>query len=125
LLVYDITRRETFIHLANWLTDARNLTNPQTQIIMVGNKLDLADQRAVSFEEATRFAEENNLVYLETSAKTGDNVEKAFLDTARGINERIENGLIDPNDRDSGVSLHAEGIDEQPTTTDKKPCCGM
>lgn len=61
LLVYDISRRATFNHLTSWLTDARNLTTPNTVIMLIGNKCDLDDQRDVTFEEASAFAEENGL----------------------------------------------------------------
>jgi GTPase SAR1 family protein len=59
---------------------------------MIGNKSDLSDQRAVSFEEASKFAEENNMIYIEASAKNGKNVEDAFLSTATKISEKIKNG---------------------------------
>ena len=58
-MVYDITRRSTYNHLTSWLTDARNLTNPNTVIYLIGNKSDLEAQRDVSFEEAKQFADEN------------------------------------------------------------------
>jgi Ras-related protein Rab-14 len=79
LLVYDITRRVTYNHLTSWLTDARNLTNPNTVIMLIGNKKDADDQRDVTYEEASQFAEEHGLVFLETSAKTGEHVEEAFM----------------------------------------------
>ena len=53
--------------------------------IMVGNKNDLEDQRKVSTEEAQSLAEENGMLYLETSAKTGENVEKLFTNLAEII----------------------------------------
>ncbi|KAH0517060.1 Ras-related protein Rab-14 [Microtus ochrogaster] len=59
LMVYDITRRSTYNHLSSWLTEARNLTNPKTVIILIGNKADLEAQRDVTYEEAKQFAEEN------------------------------------------------------------------
>lgn len=59
LMVYDITRRSTYNHLTSWLTDARNLTNPNTVIYLIGNKSDLEAQRDVSYEEAKQFADEN------------------------------------------------------------------
>eukprot|EP01027_Heterolobosea_sp_BB2_P002244 GEZU01003358.1.p1 GENE.GEZU01003358.1~~GEZU01003358.1.p1 ORF type:complete len:157 (+),score=27.21 GEZU01003358.1:495-965(+) len=105
LMVYDITRRATYNHLASWLTDARNLTNPHTVIMLIGNKLDLSSQREVSFEEASRFAEENGLIYVEASAKTGQNVEEAFLATARKIYSNIESGVLDPNSVESGIQF--------------------
>uniref|UniRef100_A0A0M3HWC9 Ras-related protein Rab-14 n=1 Tax=Ascaris lumbricoides TaxID=6252 RepID=A0A0M3HWC9_ASCLU len=95
LMVYDITRRSTYNHLSSWLTDARNLTNPNTVIFLIGNKSDLDGQRDVTYEEAKTFADENGLTFLECSAKTGDNVEDAFLDTARKIYQNIQDGSGD------------------------------
>lgn len=104
LMVYDITRRQTFTHLGTWLTDCRHLTNPNTVIMLIGNKLD-KQEREVSYEEASRFAEENGLIYIETSAKTGEGVEDAFLTTARKIFENIETGVLDPNSVESGIQF--------------------
>jgi Ras-related protein Rab-14 len=95
LLVYDITRRPTYNHLTSWLTDARNLTNPNTVIMMIGNKKDLEDQRDVTYEEASNFAKENGLIFLEASAKTGENVEEAFLKTAKLIFQSVQDGSVD------------------------------
>ena len=96
LLVYDITRsghpphvpfrarahaaanarrRETFNHLTSWLDDARQHSNSNMTIMLIGNKSDLEHRRAVSFEEGQQFATEHGLVFLETSAKTAANVE--------------------------------------------------
>ncbi|KAF4385851.1 hypothetical protein F8388_010407 [Cannabis sativa] len=78
LLVYDITRRETFNHLANWLEDARQHANPNMTIMLIGNKSDLAHRRAVSKEEGEQFAKENGLLFLEASARTAQNVEEVM-----------------------------------------------
>eukprot|EP01116_Phalansterium_solitarium_P003838 TRINITY_DN14669_c0_g1_i1.p1 TRINITY_DN14669_c0_g1~~TRINITY_DN14669_c0_g1_i1.p1 ORF type:complete len:214 (+),score=35.26 TRINITY_DN14669_c0_g1_i1:180-821(+) len=104
LLVYDITRRATYNHLTSWLSDARSLTNPNTVIMLVGNKKDLDESRDVSYEEASKFAEENGLIFIESSAKTGDNVEEAFLKTARLIYQSVQEGNVDLNsDTTSGI----------------------
>eukprot|EP01104_Vermistella_antarctica_P014914 TRINITY_DN478_c0_g1_i2.p1 TRINITY_DN478_c0_g1~~TRINITY_DN478_c0_g1_i2.p1 ORF type:complete len:217 (+),score=42.16 TRINITY_DN478_c0_g1_i2:232-882(+) len=95
LLVYDTTRRSTYNHLTSWLTDARNLTNPNTVIMLIGNKKDLTAQRDVSYEEAAAFAEENGLIFLETSAKTNENVEESFLKTAQLIFQSVQDGSVD------------------------------
>ncbi|CAH8618445.1 unnamed protein product [Schistosoma intercalatum] len=97
LLVYDVTRRDTFNHLASWLQDARQHASPNMVITLVGNKCDLDARREVKQEEAEAFARENNLLFLETSAKTGVNVEQAFSTTARAIYERLQLGLLDIN----------------------------
>nr|XP_008539692.1 PREDICTED: ras-related protein Rab-4B [Equus przewalskii] len=85
LLVYDITSRETYNSLAAWLTDARTLASP------------------VTFLEASRFAQENELMFLETSALTGENVEEAFLKCARTILNKIDSGELDPERMGSGI----------------------
>ena len=76
LLVYDITRRETFNHLTRWLEEARQNANSNMVIMLIGNKSDLDHRRAVTTEEGDRFAKENDLVFLETSAKSAHNVEE-------------------------------------------------
>ncbi|KAG5527144.1 hypothetical protein RHGRI_028156 [Rhododendron griersonianum] len=95
LLVYDITRRETFNHLASWLEDARQHANPNMTIMLIGNKSDLAHRRAVSKEEGEQFAKENGLLFLEASARTAQNVEEAFIKTAARILQKIQEGVFD------------------------------
>lgn len=70
LMVYDIARRSTYNHLSSWLTDTRNLPNPSTVIFLIGNKADLESSREVTYEEAKQFADENGLMFCETSAMT-------------------------------------------------------
>jgi Ras-related protein Rab-14 len=92
LLVYDITRRETFNRLDSWLQDLRNLTSPTTVIVLLGNKCDLTSKREVAYEEAARYAEENGLVFVETSAKTGERVEDAFVRLATLVHQHVVDG---------------------------------
>ncbi|KAJ0022072.1 hypothetical protein NQD34_009562, partial [Periophthalmus magnuspinnatus] len=103
LLVYDITSRETYNALTNWLTDARTLASPNIVIILCGNKKDLDADREVTFLEASRFAQENELIFLETSALTGENVEEGFLKCARTILNKIDSGELDPERMGSGI----------------------
>ncbi len=72
-------------------------------IILCGNKKDLDADREVTFLEASRFAQENEMMFLETSALTGENVEEAFLKCARSILTKIESGELDPERMGSGI----------------------
>jgi len=103
VLVYDITSRESYNHVNSWLEDARALANPDIAIVLVGNKIDLASEREVTFMEASRFAQENDLIFLETSALTGEGVQEVFLKCARTILTKIETGALDPDSMNSGV----------------------
>jgi Ras-related protein Rab-2A len=107
LLVYDVTRRETFDHLTRWLEEARQNANANMVIMLIGNKIDLEHRRVVSTEEGQKFAEDHGLIFLETSAKTAHNVEEAFTGTAAAIYKNIENGVYDVTNEAFGIKVGA------------------
>lgn len=121
LLVYDITRRESFNHLSRWLEEARQNGNPNMTIMLIGNKSDLEHRRAVSTKEGEIFAQENGLVFLETSAKSATNVETAFIKTAENIYEKIKEGVYDPSREGNGVKLGVMANNAKPAK--KSGCC--
>lgn len=127
LLVYDITRRETFNHLTRWLEEARQNANQEMVIMLIGNKSDLEHRRQVTKEEGEQFAKEHNLIFLETSAKTAANVEEAFIATAQKIYDKIEDGTFDVTNEAHGIKI---GMGQSPQINlAKKPeskegkCC--
>ncbi|MBI5000103.1 MAG: GTP-binding protein [Euryarchaeota archaeon] len=85
-VVCDVTRRETFEGANEWLRVFRSVS-PDTPIIFLGNKSDLADRRAVSDADLQKLSDGNCARYLLTSAKTGANVEEAFLSMSNAILE--------------------------------------
>lgn len=105
LLVYDITRRDTFNHLTTWLEDARQHSNSNMVIMLIGNKSDLESRREVRKEEGEAFAREHGLIFMETSAKTASNVEEAFINTAKEIYEKIQEGVFDINNEANGIKI--------------------
>ncbi|CAD2213915.1 hypothetical protein AGDE_09539 [Angomonas deanei] len=120
LLVYDVSRRETFSHVSTWLQEVKASTSPHTTILLLGNKSDLEEEREVSYEEAAQFAEENEILFLECSALNGANVEEAFLSTAHKIHEKVVGGILSPTDPDSGVQLHAATLGTRTATEGSK-----
>jgi Ras-related protein Rab-2A len=105
LLVYDITRRDTFNHLTTWLEDAKQHSGSNMVIMLIGNKSDLEARREVKKSEGEAFAREHNLIFMETSAKTAANVEEAFINTAKAIYEKIQEGVLDVNNETNGIKL--------------------
>ncbi|TFF83699.1 GTP-binding protein, partial [Candidatus Thorarchaeota archaeon] len=77
ILVYDVTRRRSFTELPKWVQEADESIGTRVPIVVVGNKVDLPD-RAVSSEEAKKWAEDQGFLYMESSAKTGEGVADMF-----------------------------------------------
>ncbi|SCO24222.1 probable GTP-binding protein Drab11 [Fusarium fujikuroi] len=90
MLVYDITKRQSFENAARWLDEARRHGEPGIVFMVVGNKTDLERRRSVTTEEGKKFAKLNKLMFIETSACENTQVDLAF--------QRILNGMADPSD---------------------------
>lgn len=120
LLVYDISSRDSFNSLQNWLTDARSLASPSIIIILVGNKKDLEAQREVSYQEASQFAKDNDLIFVECSAVNGENIEETFLKCARSILTCIEKGEINPDKIGSGIQFGDLSLRQLQHSNDKQ-----
>lgn len=116
LLVFDITRRNTFESVTSWLSDLRQIAEEGIVIVLVGNKSDLApaslasssesdqNRRQVTTTEAEEWCQQHGIMqYVETSAKSGRGVERAFLEVAERIYQNIEAGKYNLADRRSGV----------------------
>ncbi|RUS15221.1 P-loop containing nucleoside triphosphate hydrolase protein [Endogone sp. FLAS-F59071] len=105
LLVYDVSSRESFSNLNTWLADLRQLASQDLVAILVGNKVDKEEDREVAVLEASKFAQENEMMFMEASALTGEGVEDIFLKCARSILTKIETGQIDPEKIGSGIQF--------------------
>ncbi|KAG2189153.1 hypothetical protein INT44_004295 [Umbelopsis vinacea] len=78
IIVYDITNRNSFMNTSKWIDDVRAERGNDVIIVLVGNKTDLNDKRQVSVEEGEKKSRENNVMFIETSAKAGHNVKALF-----------------------------------------------
>uniref|UniRef100_A0A672M161 RAB5C, member RAS oncogene family n=1 Tax=Sinocyclocheilus grahami TaxID=75366 RepID=A0A672M161_SINGR len=79
IVVYDITNTDTFTRAKNWVKELQRQASPNIVIALAANKADLANKRAVDFEEAQAYADDNSLLFMETSAKTAMNVNEIFM----------------------------------------------
>mmetsp|Transcript_100662 Transcript_100662/g.157217 ORF Transcript_100662/g.157217 Transcript_100662/m.157217 type:complete len:210 (-) Transcript_100662:60-689(-) len=107
LLVYDISRRDSFDNILRWLEEVQQNAHANIVMMLIGNKTDLRSGKAehVSFEEGVAFAHKHGLIFRETSARTALNVEEAFLQTARKIYDNVQCNVYDLSKESCGVRV--------------------
>ena len=131
ILVYDISSRESFEHISNWIEDCLAQSPKTVFMVLVGNKSDLNESRKVSFQEGQEMAKNNHLMFFETSAKTGENVDKIFEDSAKEISNKINQGYYDLESDVCGIKrgLNAGGpgsavyINNNNNQDGERKCC--
>ncbi|XP_062331494.1 ras-related protein Rab-37-like [Osmerus eperlanus] len=89
LLLYDITSRSSFDNIRAWLTEIHEYAQTDVVIMLLGNKADMGSDRMVRREEGEKLAREHSVPFMETSAKTGVNVELAFTAVAKELKHRV------------------------------------
>ena len=124
IIVYDITKVESFQHIATWLADARNAARSECSVCVVGNKGDLEDQRVVRTEDGKLFCTENNLLFFECSALTGDNIDEIFNEMSRHIFNKIESGIIEPNSVISSFAKEMKKVNKLNEENNNGDRCG-
>ena len=88
IIVYAINSRESFKNIDMWLKELRTNSSPDTKVILIGNKIDLEEERQIKTEEGKAFAKENNLTnFMEASAKSGFNCQNIFIYIAKLLRE--------------------------------------
>ena len=127
MVVYDITNEESFQHIQNWIKDCRDLAPRTVQLILIGNKTDLEDQRVISKEKGEELARENKMLFFETSALNGNGVEEAFKKSIEAVDQKIRSGYYDLSNNNQGIkkmSNEKEGneriIDKRSLSIEKK-----
>jgi len=90
LVVYDITKYQSFVNAEKWLGHLIEVTGPEVTVILVGNKSDKNNERAVNEEEAKALAKKHKIEFIETSALNNTNIDKAFEILIQGMNSSLE-----------------------------------
>ena len=91
IIVYAIDNESSFDNLESWIDEIKTQTNPDLKIFLIGNKADLEDQRVVQKSDAEQLAKEHNIhLFLETSAKTGQNAQLVFVKAAEMLLEEYK-----------------------------------
>ena len=117
ILVADLTKKASFINIKMWLEEIQNnFNNPS--LVLFGNKADLTEKRQVTSEEAKKYAEENGLIYFETSAKTNQGINEGFAYIANQAYKKAEQKL------NSGKSKNIEIGKDEIKETESSKCCG-
>ncbi|KAI1242830.1 Ras-related protein Rab-5A, partial [Lamprotornis superbus] len=117
IVVYDITNEESFARAKNWVKELQRQASPNIVIALAGNKADLANKRAVDFQEAQAYADDNSLLFMETSAKTSMNVNEIFMAIAKKLPKNEPQNAGASSARGRGVDL------TEPTQPPKSQCC--
>ena len=118
ILVFDISKKQSFENIMRWLSDVRSTAREGVVTVLIGNKLDLAATRQVTSEEAQAFAQKNDMMYFETSAKTGENVEAAMT----SLLDRVEK-LIADGKYDGKIGIDAIGVRPEESVKKSEGCC--
>lgn len=127
MLVYDITKRATFVNVGKWLHELREFGGEDMVVVLVRNKSDLDQSRQVEREKGKGFAETEGLCFMETSALQNLNVDEAFLEMITKIHDIISQKSLETKmngaalNLPSGKEIHI--ADEVTATKQAKYCC--
>ena len=99
-IVYDITRKQSFESVERWVTDVTSVADKKISIVLIGNKSDLEDQRQVTKEQGEDKANKLQVAFLETSAFSGENLEKAFQMMIKEVYQKCHEEMMSEGDVD-------------------------
>ena len=120
LLMYDITDKATFDSIPDWIQSIKDLKGDDFPLILLGNKIDLEEERNISKEEGQKFADKIGIQFFETSNKNGINIQEAGLALIKKIIEKKEKEKFDLN---SSNSLQLSKKTKVKLSDDAKRCC--
>ena len=123
ILMYDINKKTSFESIPEWIKSAKDAKGDNFPMILLGNKIDIENEREVTKEEGEALAKENNLDFYETSNKTGINIEEAGLAIVNKILEKRQRDTLDYSNTSSRSSQLREDT-RSLNEGESKKCCG-
>ncbi|KAI0730163.1 GTP-binding protein ypt1 [Fomitopsis betulina] len=112
VVVYDVTDPDSFANVKGWLTEIERYASEAVKKLIIGNKSDLVEKKAVEYNTAQEFANQLQIPFLETSAKTAANVEEAFIVMSRQIKDSIDSAPPAPANSKAGTVTPGKGLDQ-------------
>ena len=106
-VVYDISSHSSFENIQSWIDDCTKQTAQSVLLVLIGNKNDLINQREVTYEEGETFAKNHKMMFLEVSAKTGNNVNEIFEESVKKIANNISKNVYDLGNDSCGIRVGA------------------
>ena len=131
-VVYDISNHSSFEDIQVWIDDCTKQTAKSVLLFLIGNKTDLNDKREVSYEEGEAYAKSHKMMFIETSAKTGFNINEIFEKSVKQIAKNINNDVYDLENDSCGIRvginkdtfvLGDDNKDDNNKDNSRKRCC--
>lgn len=94
------------VHIQTWKNDILQNCDKKALLVLIGNKIDLKEERIVSYKEGNQFAKDNGMLFFEVSCKEGVNIEKIFNESAKLITDGIHIGKYDVDNSNSGINSY-------------------
>lgn len=122
MLVYDVSNMKSFENISNWIRNIEMHATSDVELMILGNKCDIADKRQVSKERGEQLALQHSIKFMETSAKANINIEDAFTTLARDIKLKVEKRIEDINLNRGGYQLSRDDPSKRRT---RLSFCGL
>ena len=115
IICFDVTKKESFDSVSYWINELKTNVEESIVILVCGNKIDLEDQREITFDQASKLAENNSALYAETSAANGSGIDRMFQLAISNLLQRSPSGVSTPQ--------NSIKINQGEGDNNKKGCC--
>ena len=122
-IVYDITRKNSFESVEKWVSDVTAVADKNVTIVLIGNKSDLEDQRQVTKDQGEEKSSKLEIAFLETSAFSGENLDKAFEMMINEVYKKCHEEMLAEGDIDIVEGGQDINLNKKNDAVEQKKCC--